>query len=300
MKDFGQIAILYGGESNEREISLQSGKAVYDALRAQGLNCELIDPANTPLILLANKGIDLAFIALHGGIGENGSVQAFLENLGISYTGPDQRACVIAYDKILSKWIWQAHNLPVAKAVVLTSKKDLDICTELGYPFFLKPPCEGSSVGVHKIKNKDELHQVSEKLFKYYPSLLAEQYLRGGEYSCLILGDQALPVVKIEPANDFYDYEAKYSRDDTVYFCPAGLSQQQEKEARELALLAFQACGCSNWGRVDLMKDEHGRFHILELNVSPGMTSHSLAPMSAKEAGLSFAELCLSVLCHAK
>lgn len=300
MKDFGQIAILYGGESNEREISLHSGKAVYDALRAQGLNCELIDPANTPLILLANKGIDLAFIALHGGIGENGSVQAFLENLGIRYTGPDQKACVIAYDKILSKWMWQAHGLPVAKAVVLSSEQDLDTCAGLGYPFFLKPPCEGSSVGVHKIKNKDELHQASKELFKYYPSLLAEQYLRGAEYSCPILGNQTLPVVKIESASDFYDYEAKYLRNDTVYRCPAGLSPQQEKEARELALLAFQACGCSRWGRVDLMQDEHGRFHILELNVSPGMTSHSLAPMSAKEAGLSFSELCLSILSHAK
>ena len=300
MKNFGQIAVLYGGESSEREISLQSGKAVYDALRAQGLNCELIDPAHTPLILLANKHIDLVFIALHGGIGENGSVQAFLENLGISYTGPDQRACVIAYDKILSKWMWQAQGLPVEKAVVLSSEQDLDTCAGLGYPFFLKPPCEGSSVGVHKIKNKDELHQASKELFKYYPSLLAEQYLRGAEYSCPILGNQTLPVVKIESASDFYDYEAKYLRNDTVYRCPAGLSPQQEKEARELALLAFQACGCSRWGRVDLMQDEHGRFHILELNVSPGMTSHSLAPMSAKEAGLSFSELCLSILSHAK
>lgn len=296
---FNKVGVLYGGDSSEREISLLSGQAIFEALIAKGLVCELFDPAVTPIYKLLDKAIDAAFIALHGGIGEDGSIQSTLDLMGIPYTGSKYKACVISHDKILSKWMWQASGLPVARSVVVRDLSHLVSCQALGFPLFLKPPCEGSSVDVHKIRDEKELISIAQRLLLKYPCLLAEEFLDGGEYSCSILGQKALPLVKIEPNSEFYDYKAKYLQDETVYYCPAGLTIKEEEEARSLALSAFLVCGCQGWGRVDLIRDRQGCFYILELNAVPGMTSHSLVPMAARENGLSFEDLCLTILNYA-
>ncbi|MCV2503111.1 MAG: D-alanine--D-alanine ligase, partial [Neisseriaceae bacterium] len=207
---FNKVAVLYGGKSSEREVSLASGKAVHQALKAKGVNAELFDPATQEIFELKKQGFDAAFIVLHGGSGENGEIQACLQMMAIPYTGSDSRACVLSDDKYLTKIVWGSKNLPIADYVLITDESKLDACEQLGFPLFIKPTCEGSSVGVHKIKNKAELLEVYKELSKQYSAIIAEAFLSGGEFSCPIIGGEALPVVKIEPSNEFYDYEAKY------------------------------------------------------------------------------------------
>ncbi|QRN40972.1 MAG: D-alanine--D-alanine ligase [Neisseriaceae bacterium] len=297
--NFNKVAILYGGKSLEREISLMSGQAVYQALINKNINAELFDPSEQDIFELKKQGFDVAFVVLHGGSGENGEIQSCLEMMAIPYTGSDSRACVLSDDKYLTKLLWEKENLPIADYVLVNNESKLEACEQLGFPLFMKPTREGSSIGVHKIKDRTELLEVYTKLSTQYTEVIAETFLSGGEFSCPIIGSEALPVVKIEPSNEFYDYEAKYLRNDTVYSCPAGLSEEDERYAKQICLQAFNSLGCSNWGRVDFMRGVDGKFYLLEVNAAPGMTTHSLVPKSAFEYGLNFEQLCLRILSYA-
>lgn len=299
-QDFGKVAILMGGFSAEREVSLTSGEAILAALKSKGINAHAFDPAQTELFELKNQGFDIAFNTLHGSYGEDGTVQGALEALGIPYTGCGVLASAIGMDKYRSKLLWLALGLPVPPFVVLTDESDFSaVETELGLPMFIKPAAEGSSVGVYKIKTVGELQQKYQELRdqEMHGEILAEKYLSGGEYTCGVIYRQALPCIKIIPQNEFYDYEAKYNRDDTVYLCPSDLSPADEQLMHDLSLQAFNAIGGgNNCGRVDFLRDEHGKLYILEVNTLPGMTSHSLIPKAAKVAGIEFADLCIDIL----
>ncbi|MFH4354888.1 MAG: D-alanine--D-alanine ligase [Neisseriaceae bacterium] len=296
---FKKVIILYGGESAERGISLLSGQAVFDALNQEGIDVQLWDPAVKPLTDLAANKPEVVFIALHGGMGEGGEVQAALRLMNIPYTGSDAQACMLSMDKYLSKLVWHAQGLPTAPYVLVRSEKDWSACEALNFPLFLKPLREGSSVGVHKIKDRTALFEIGRPLLAEYSVLLAEAFLSGPEISCSILGDEALPVVRIEPCNEFYDYEAKYVNHNTLYHCPAGLTREQEEDVRKLALSAFRSCGCKGWGRVDLVQGSDGIFYLLELNTVPGMTTRSIVPRAAEHRGLDFKTLCLTILNYA-
>lgn len=295
--DFGKVAVLYGGRSAEREVSLKSGSAVLAALQRSGVDAHAFDPATQDLHLLLEEGFTRTFIALHGRYGEDGTVQGALELMGIPYTGSGVLASALAMDKWRTKLTWQAANLPVPAYELLTAESDFEaIAKKLGLPLFVKPANEGSSVGITKVKAAGDLRAAFEEAAKHDPLVLAEQFIGGGEYTAAILGDQALPVIKIEPANEFYDFEAKYLRDDTRYLCPCGLPGAQEKEIQHLALQGFRLIGGTGWGRVDFLMDAQGRPYLLEVNTSPGMTDHSLVPMAARQAGISFEDLVLRVL----
>lgn len=295
--DFGKVAVLYGGRSAEREVSLKSGSAVLAALQRSGVDAHAFDPAAQDLHLLLEEGFDRVFIALHGRFGEDGTVQGALELMGIPYTGSGVLASALAMDKWRTKLTWQAANLPVPAYELLTAESDFAaIAKKLGLPLFVKPANEGSSVGITKVKAAGDLRAAFEAAAKHDPLVLVEQFVGGGEYTAAILGDKALPVIKIEPANEFYDFEAKYLRDDTRYLCPCGLSATQEQEMQRLALQGFRLIGGTGWGRVDFLMDMEGHPYLLEVNTSPGMTDHSLVPMAARQAGISFEQLVLRVL----
>ncbi len=297
MKNFGKVAVLFGGKSAEREVSLKSGSAVLAALKRSGVDAHAFDPAVQNLQSLRDEGYDRAFIALHGRFGEDGTVQGALEMLGIPYTGSGVLASALGMDKWRTKLVWQAGNLPVPKYVLLNERSDWNaVVTELGLPLFVKPANEGSSVGISKVKTVGGLQAAYQAAAKHDRLVIAESFIGGGEYTAAILGDQALPVIKIEPANEFYDYEAKYLRDDTRYLCPCGLGAEKEAEMQRLARQAFALLGGQGWGRVDFLMDEKGRPYMLEANTSPGMTDHSLVPMAARQAGMTFEQLVLSVL----
>lgn len=303
--DFGKVGVLLGGHSAEREISLKSGNAVLAALRRRGIDAHPFDPAELSLSELERAGFDRVFLILHGRGGEDGSMQGALELLGIPYTGSGVLASALGMDKWRSKLVWQGAGLPVPAYRLLDAKSDFEaIERELGLPLFVKPACEGSSVGVSKVKTAGGLRAAYVQAAQYDQLVLAERYLSGGEYTVAILHDgaklEALPVIRIVPATEFYDYEAKYFRDDTRYLCPAGLTTEQERRLRELALEAFSVLGCRGWGRVDIMLDERGAPHLLEINTAPGMTDHSLVPMAARAAGIDFDELCLRILAQAR
>lgn len=294
---FGKVAVMFGGGSAEREVSLKSGSAVLAALRRAGVDAHAFDPAERPLAALKEEGFARAFIALHGRGGEDGCLQGALELMGIPYTGSGVLACALAMDKWRSKLLWQAVGLPVPECEVLTADSDWNaIVAKLGLPLFVKPANEGSSIGITKVRAASELPAAFETARKYDSLVIAERFLAGGEYTVGIIGDKALPVIRIVPATDFYDYEAKYFRDDTRYLIPSGLSAEREGEMRELALRAFRALGGRGWGRMDVMLDGEGRSYCIEANLAPGMTDHSLVPMAAKAAGLSFEELVVRVL----
>ncbi len=296
-KQFGKVAVMFGGKSAEREISLRSGAAVLAALLRNGVDAHAFDPASRGLHELQEQGFERVFIALHGRFGEDGTVQGALELMGIPYTGSGVMASALAMDKFRTKLVWQAMNLPVPEFALLTAASDWDaIVKQLGLPLFVKPANEGSSVGISKVKNVSELPAAYAEASKHDVIVLAERYIGGGEYTSAILGTQALPVIKIEPANEFYDYDAKYLRDDTRYLCPSGLSAQKEAEMQQLAQQAFDVVGGTGWGRVDFLKDESDNLYLLEINTSPGMTDHSLVPMAAKQAGISFDQLVFHIL----
>lgn len=300
MENFGKVAVLMGGFSSEREISLISGQAILDALKSKGIDAHAFDPAQTHLAELKTQGFQAAFNILHGCYGEDGTVQGALEALNIPYTGCGVLASALGMDKYRCKLIWQALGLPIPAFFVLNDNSDFaQIEQQLGLPLFIKPAAEGSSVGVYKIKQKGELAEKYRQLRDehLHGDILAEQFISGGEYTCGIINRQALTSIRIIPATEFYDYEAKYNRDDTVYMCPSDLSKEEEQQMQQLALRAFEAIGGgNNCGRIDFLRGASGKFYILEANTLPGMTSHSLIPKAAAYQGIDFADLCVSIL----
>jgi D-alanine-D-alanine ligase len=291
------VAVLFGGRSAEREVSLKSGVAVLVALQRSGVDAHAFDPAKRDLHNLLDERFDRVFIALHGRYGEDGTVQGALELMGIPYTGSGVMASSIAMDKWRTKMIWQAAGLPIPDFMLINERSDWDaVVQRLGLPLFVKPANEGSSVGISKVKQVSELKAAYAEAAKHDKLVIAERFVGGGEYTASILNGRALPVIKIEPANEFYDYEAKYLRDDTRYLCPCGLSAEQEAEMQALAQQGFAVIGGQGWGRVDFLRGTDGKAYLLEVNTSPGMTDHSLVPMAAREAGTSFEQLVVQVL----
>jgi D-alanine-D-alanine ligase len=299
MSDFGKVAVLFGGTSAEREVSLNSGARVLAALQGQGIDAHAYDPATQPLDAL--KGYDRAFIALHGRHGEDGTIQGALELMHIPYTGSGVMASALGMDKFRTKLLWQAAGLPVPEYALLTADSDFaDIEDELGLPIFVKPAHEGSSIGITKVTEHGRLREAWAAAARHDPLVIAERGVMGGEYTVGIIGRGddmvALPIIRIEPATDWYDYEAKYNRDDTRYLCPCGLPEAKEMEIRKGALEAFRILGGRGWGRVDFLMDEEGNHCFLEVNTSPGMTDHSLVPMAARVAGMDYPALVRRVL----
>jgi D-alanine-D-alanine ligase len=294
---FGKVAVLLGGRSAEREVSLKSGSAVLAALQRSGVDAHPFDPSEHNLQSLRDDRYDRVFIALHGRYGEDGTVQGALELLGIPYTGSGVLASALGMDKWRTKLVWQAANLPIPAYVMVDHGCDWQaVVRQLGLPVFVKPANEGSSVGITKVKVIGDFPAALRDARSYDALVMAEQSIGGGEYTVAILGDQALPVIKIEPAKEFYDYEAKYLRDDTRYLIPSGLSAAKEAEMQHLARRAFALLGGQGWGRVDFLLDESANVYLLEANMSPGMTDHSLVPMAARHAGISFDQLVLRIL----
>ncbi|MBK9019590.1 MAG: D-alanine--D-alanine ligase [Sulfuritalea sp.] len=299
--EFGKVAVMMGGKSAEREVSLKSGAAVLAALRSSGVDAHAFDPRDKALEALHAEGFQRVFIALHGRGGEDGSLQGALDLLAIPYTGSGVLASALAMDKWRSKLVWQAAGLPVPDFAVLEGASDFAAVEQrLGLPLFVKPANEGSSIGISKVKQAGTLKAAYDVAARYDSCVLAERYLAGGEYTVGILAGEALPVIHIVPATEFYDYEAKYLRDDTEYRIPSGLGEAREAEMRDMALRAFAVLGGRGWGRMDLMLDAAGRVYCLEANTSPGMTDHSLVPMAARAAGIPFPQLVLKLLAEAR
>lgn len=304
-KKFGKVAVLLGGKSGEREVSLKSGAAVLAALQAQGIDAYGFDPINKPLHDL--EIFDRVFINLHGRFGEDGCMQGALEMLHIPYTGSGVMASAIGMDKWRTKLLWRAMNIVTPDFELITAKSDFEaIEQKIGLPLFVKPANEGSSIGISKVKEAGGLEAAYKIAAEADPLVIAEKFVGGGEYTVGIIPDgegdyTALPIIRIVPKNEFYDFEAKYLRNDTEYICPCGLTAEKEAQIQQEALLAFRAIGCEGWGRVDFLMDgsiadEMGNHYFLELNTSPGMTDHSLVPMAAKAAGISFEQLVVRIL----
>jgi D-alanine-D-alanine ligase len=291
----GRVAVLLGGNSPERDVSLQSGQTVVNAMQSLGLEVLAVDPAQ-PDWAAKLHGVSLAFIALHGPGGEDGSMQGALQTLGIPYTGSGVLGSALAMDKKRSKELWQGIGLATAGFVALTRDSDWQGIIDRFGKVFVKPACQGSSIGMSSADSADTLRQSFELASQYAGEVLAEQFVDGPEYTVAVLGDDALPSIRLETDNEFYDYEAKYVSDDTRYHCPSGLSASEEAEIAALSLRAFRSLGCSVWGRVDVMRDAAGRFYVLEVNTVPGMTSHSLVPMAAAASGMAIHELVQRIL----
>jgi D-alanine-D-alanine ligase len=300
LNKFGKVAVLMGGKSGEREVSLKSGSAVLKALQAQGIDAHGFDPKNQPLHDL--ETFDRVFINLHGRFGEDGCIQGALEMLHIPYTGSGVMASAIGMDKWRTKLLWRAMQVATPDFELVNASSDFAaIEQKLGLPLFVKPANEGSSIGISKVKAAGGFKAAYELAAQSDPIVIAEQFVGGGEYTVGIIGDgqgdyTALPIIRIVPKNEFYDFEAKYLRDDTEYRCPSGLSVEKEVQIQQEALLAFKAVGCKGWGRVDFLMDDKGSHYFLEINTSPGMTDHSLVPMAAKAAGISFEQLVVRIL----
>jgi D-alanine-D-alanine ligase len=294
---FGKVAVLLGGKSAEREVSLKSGAMVLKALRSRGVDAHAFDPRERSLEDLLKEKFARVFIALHGRFGEDGTLQGALEWLGIPYTGSGVLASALAMDKLRTKRLWHAEGLPTAAHEVLGKDTDLTaVAKRLGTPLFVKPASEGSSVGMTKVRSAAALEEAYALAVNYDPVVIAEKFIDGPELTGAVLGDEVLPLIRIETPREFYDYEAKYMANDTRYLIPAGLSAKKEKELQALCLKAFRALGCRGWGRVDLMLDKRGRAYLLEINTAPGMTDHSLVPMAARAVGISYEDLCLRIL----
>ncbi len=297
MKRFGKVGVLMGGRSAEREVSLVSGDRVLTALLRAGVDAQAFDPAEQDISALIARKFDRVVIALHGRHGEDGTIQAVLEWLGIPYTGSGVLASALAMDKWRTKLIWQATGIPTPDCVLLDGTNDWQaVADRLGLPIFVKPAREGSSLGMSRVTQVDALAQAWRQAAQYDELVLAERSIEGGEYTCAILGDQVLPMIRLVPAGAYYDYDAKYVRDDTEYRLPCGLAPEQERAIGELALRAFDVLGCRGWGRLDVMLDRDGHPYFLEANTSPGMTPHSLVPMGAGAVGIGFDELVLRIL----
>ena len=309
ISNFGKVAVLMGGASAEREISLMSGNGVLEALRSQGVDAHSFDPAQQPMEALRREGFNRCFIALHGRFGEDGSVQGALELMGIPYTGSGVMASSIAMDKVMTKRIWSALDLPTPRFVVLEPHQQqrqqvVAVPDELGLPLIIKPPREGSSIGVTKVSGYSQMQGAVDLSARYDPDVLCEEFIEGLEVTCPVLGEgrtaRALPIVQITAPEGAYDYQNKYFTDVVQYQCPSGLPDIEEREISRIVLAAFKGLGCRGWARADLMIRARDRKpFLLEMNTSPGMTGHSLVPMSAKAAGLSYPNLCVQILAMA-
>ena len=296
-----KIAVLLGGTSAEREVSLNSGKAVLEALLNQGYDAHPIDPKEYNVANLKKDGFNRVFNILHGRGGEDGTMQGLLEQIGLPYTGCGVMASALTMDKMRTKMLWKAFGLPVADMEVVTRETfaDLDpqaVVDKLGLPLMVKPSLEGSSVGLTKVKAVDELKSAVEYALKFDNTILIEEWLAGDELTVPVLDSQVLPAIRIVPEGEFYDYNAKYISDNTQYFCPAGLAPEREQELAILVKRAYDAVGCRGWSRIDVMCDEKGDFRLVEVNTNPGMTSHSLFPKSAASVSVSFEQLVVKIL----
>jgi D-alanine-D-alanine ligase len=291
------VAVLYGGTAAEREVSLKSGRSCHQALRQSGIDARLVDTREDWITQLRESGFRHSFIALHGPGGEDGTIQGALDSLGISYTGSGVLASALAMDKWRCKQMWRGLSLPTPASVVLNGDSDWSQAMQtLGGRAIVKPAHEGSSIGMSVVDDAAQLKQAYDTAASYDSLVFAEQWVEGGEYTIAILGQQALPVIKLETDHSFYDFNAKYLADDTRYLIPCGLPAEQERALGELAVAAYQSLDCRGWGRVDVLQDAGGQFQLLEVNTVPGMTDHSLVPMAAKAAGYSFDELVLQIL----
>ena len=296
-REFGRVALLLGGTSSEREISLKSGNACLAALLKRGVDAHPFDPKEKPLAELVTRKFDRVFIALHGPGGEDGTLQGALEFLGLPYTGSGVMGSAIGMDKLRTKRLAQAVGIPTTDYMVLRSPADLDTCLErLGLPLIVKPATQGSSVGMTKVEKAEQLLAAYQAAALLEPDVFAEPWITGGEYTVAVLQGRALPSIRIETPAVFYDYQAKYFRTDTKYHCPSGLSAEAEKHLASLSLGTFEAVGAEGWGRADFMMDKTGRPYLLEINTIPGMTDHSLVPMAARARGISFEELVVKIL----
>ena len=296
-REFGKVAVLMGGRSAERPVSLKSGAMVLAALKKKGVDARAFDPKERGLEDLIRERFDRVFVILHGRYGEDGTIQGALELLGIPYTGSGVLASALAMDKWRTKLVWQSSGIPTPRSELLTRDGDMQaVATRLGLPIMVKPANEGSSIGMTKVKNARDLAEAHALAANYDRVVIAETFVDGVELTAGILGDKPLPLIKLETPREFYDYEAKYQANDTRYVIPCGLPPDAERIVQDEALFAFQALGCRGWGRVDVMLDRSGKPYFLEVNTSPGMTDHSLVPMAARHAGLSFEDLCLRIL----
>ena len=296
-----KIAVLLGGTSAEREVSLNSGTAVLNALRKQGYDAHPIDPKTFLVATLKEQGFDRVFNILHGRGGEDGTMQGLLEQIGIPYTGCGVMASALTMDKMRTKMLWKAFGLPVAEMEIVTVENRATLNPEvvvkkLGLPLMVKPSLEGSSVGLTKVKTMEELESAVDFALKFDCTVLIEEWLAGDEFTVPVLDGEVLPSIKIVPEGEFYDYDAKYISDNTQYFCPAGLSDAREQELRRLVKQAYDVVGCRGWSRIDVMADAEGKFRLVEVNTNPGMTSHSLFPKSAATVGYSFEQLVEKIL----
>ena len=299
MNEFGKVAVLMGGPSSEREISFLSGNAVLTALKSQGVDAHAFDPAERSLYELKSEAFDRAFIALHGRFGEDGTVQGALEVLRIPYTGSGVMGSALAMDKWRTKLVWLASGIPTPRYRVVDAKTDWwAVVAELGLPLIVKPAREGSTIGLTKVTSvdHDELAIAYREAEKHDDLVLAEEFIAGIELTASILNDRALPLIRIEAPQGNYDYHNKYFSDETRYYCPSGIAEATERAVQAQSLAAFLQVGASGWGRLDLILKSEGTWQFLEVNTSPGMTGHSLVPMAAKQAGISFPDLCIEIL----
>ena len=296
-KNFGRVNVLMGGSSAERKVSLASGCAVLESLRRQGVDAEAIDPADRWMTVLCRHRPDRVFIMLHGRGGEDGTIQGALDLLGVPYTGSGISGSVLAMDKMRCKWIWQGYGLPTPRFVELKQDSEYGrIAAEIGLPLVVKPANEGSSLGMTIVNTVDEMAAAWSDARSYDENVIAEQWINGREYTVAILGEQALPLVRIETPRRFYDYIAKYDADDTRYYCPSGLDHTREQSLQAMARSAFYAIGAQGWGRVDIICDVEDRPWLIEVNTVPGMTDHSLVPKAAQAANISFDTLVWRIL----
>ncbi|MBZ2208816.1 D-alanine--D-alanine ligase [Massilia soli] len=304
--EFGKVGVLFGGRSAEREVSLMSGTGVLEALKAKGVDAHAFDPGERSIAELAAEKFDRVFIALHGRFGEDGSLQGALEQLNIPYTGSGVMACAIGMDKVYTKMIWLMNKLPTPQYATLDAKSDLSsVVAELGLPVMIKPPLEGSTIGITKVMAESELQAAVDLAASLGDVVLAEQFVTGREFTVAVLGKgrsaRALPIVEIVAPGGNYDYQNKYFTDDTKYFCPAVIDEATSAEMQRLAVLAYNALGCEGWGRIDFMlRVSDNKPFLIEANTSPGMTSHSLVPMAARALGISYEDLCVEILRSAR
>jgi len=295
--EFGKVAVLLGGSAAEREISLNSGNAVYQALKAQGIDVVAIDVTGSPIDALAKVKVDRVFNIIHGRGGEDGVLQAVLEVLGLPYTGSGVMASALSMDKLRTKLCWQGMGLATPLWFVLKSERDVDSCiSKLGFPVIVKPAQEGSSIGMSKAHNRDELATALQLAQQYDCDVYAEQWVQGREFTVAVLDGEALPAIRLETPNVFYDFDAKYRANTTRYHCPCGLSAEREQQLQALAVQACQGVGVTGWARVDVFIDDNDCSQLIEVNTVPGMTDHSLVPMAAKAAGIDFNELVWRIL----
>ncbi len=297
LQALGKVAVLMGGTAAERGVSLNSGHEVYKALIKAGVDATEVDVTSVEQLIDVTRNFDRAFNVVHGRWGEDGGIQAVMDALGFACTGSGMAASALAMDKLRTKWLWQGAKMPTPRFMAIGPHMPFEeVQYDLGFPVIVKPVREGSSIGMRKVDSMQALLDAIEFAQQYDAEVLVEQWITGAEYTCAILENEALPIIKLETPNEFYDYEAKYQSDETRYLCPSGLSEAKEQELRALSLKAFQIVGAEGWGRIDIMMDQNQQPWLIELNTVPGMTDHSLVPMAAKARGIDFEQLVVKLL----